>query len=312
MLPWIAAHRGVTHAEIAARFDLSVEDVVDDLNTVFMVGVPPYTPDTMIDVITEGDHVTVYLGDAFTRPLRLSDRELLSLYLAVRAMAGAGTSDGYDVLRSAATKLAAALGLDGAATLSVDLGDADREVLGSCRDALERGRQLDLDYYSFADDRTTRRRVDPEAVFARDGHWYLWGWCHLAGASRMFRVDRIRSAAITGEPVAHRAVGAPPEPRPQPGSGPTVVLAVAPAAVPSLEEFRPLSVEALPDGRAIVELTVSGDAWLSRLVLRLGPDATVLDRPENPRALRRDEVLAKVLPVARAIRDRHTRADRPI
>ncbi len=34
------------------------------------------------------------------------------------------------------------------------------------------------------------------------------------------------------------------------------------------------------DGRVEVEIFVGGDAWLERLLLRLGPDARVLDPPE--------------------------------
>jgi predicted DNA-binding transcriptional regulator YafY len=33
-------------------------------------------------------------------------------------------------------------------------------------------------------------------------------------------------------------------------------------------------------GRAEIEVFVGGDAWLERLLLRLGPDARVVDPPE--------------------------------
>lgn len=303
MLPWIAAHPGVTHGEIAARFDLSVEDVTADLATVFMVGVPPYSPDAMIDVITEGDRVTVRLGDAFTQPLRLSDRELLCLYVAVRAAAEAGADD--DVLRTAAAKLAATLGIDQSERISIDLGDADPDILGACRTAADQGRQLDIDYYSFSTDHEQQRRVEPHAVFARDGHWYLWAWCHRAGDDRMFRVDRIRRATEIGEPVAAAAPSALPEPRPDADRVPTVVLAVEPRRRGVVDEFRPIHVEELPDGRLAMEVAVGGHAWLARLVLTLGPHAEVLDRADRPRSLSPSEVASIVNPIGRAIQQRH-------
>jgi hypothetical protein len=37
--------------------------------------------------------------------------------------------------------------------------------------------------------------VDPYAVFAAEGEWYLTAWCHVAEAERRFRIDRIRGLA---------------------------------------------------------------------------------------------------------------------
>ncbi|MFZ9041228.1 MAG: putative transposase, partial [Ilumatobacteraceae bacterium] len=45
-------------AEVAERFDYPLGRLASDLETVFMVGVPPYTPDSLITVIVEDDRVT--------------------------------------------------------------------------------------------------------------------------------------------------------------------------------------------------------------------------------------------------------------
>jgi proteasome accessory factor C len=285
MLPWIAARPGVPLDEIARQFGLPVEEVEADLEVVFMVGVPPYTPDAMIDVTTEGGRVWVRLGDAFTEPLRLTDSELLAVYLAVGAMADAGDGPITTVLSSAASKLAGALGLAGTERVSVELGDADPVVLGHCREGVEAGRQLELVYYSFTTNQERARRVDPRAVLARDGHWYLWAWCHLAGDDRMFRVDRIRSVTVTAAPISGRVPVEPPEPRPDPMNGPTVWIDVDERQRWILDEFRPLAVEDGAGGRVLVQLAVAGDAWLARLLLRLGPSAVVVERADDPRAM---------------------------
>ena len=61
LLPWLAAHPGSTIAEISERFGLSPQQLEDDLAVVWMVGVPPYTPDQLIDVEFDGDRVSVNL-----------------------------------------------------------------------------------------------------------------------------------------------------------------------------------------------------------------------------------------------------------
>ncbi|MET0826123.1 MAG: hypothetical protein ABWZ89_06380, partial [Acidimicrobiales bacterium] len=68
LLPWLAAHPGSTIAEISERFGLSPQQLEDDLAVVWMVGVPPYTPDQLIDVEFDGDVTTEGPGKAFERP----------------------------------------------------------------------------------------------------------------------------------------------------------------------------------------------------------------------------------------------------
>ena len=49
--------------------------------------------------------------------------------------------------------------------------------------------------------RITRRQIDPYAVLPMAGHWYLTGYCHLRGAVRTFRIDRLRRVEVTAIPV---------------------------------------------------------------------------------------------------------------
>ena len=45
----------------------------------------------------------------------------------------------------------------------------------------------------------TRRRLDPYGLLHRQGRWYVVGHCHLRGAARIFRLDRIEEAAALDE-----------------------------------------------------------------------------------------------------------------
>ena len=70
VLPWVAERPGVTVGEVTERFGIDRDDLLADLNVVFMVGVSPYTPDALVDVsIDEEDQIEVRLGEAFRRPL---------------------------------------------------------------------------------------------------------------------------------------------------------------------------------------------------------------------------------------------------
>jgi proteasome accessory factor C len=107
------------------------------------------------------------------------------------------------------------------------------------------------------------------------------GDCHLAGAERRFRVDRIEDLEVLEEQFERRPVEVPlDEPfRPGPDSR-EVRLAIPSDARWVLETYPSALAGEEPDGRLVVVLHVAGPAWLERLLLRLGPGAVVREPAE--------------------------------
>ena len=154
------------------------------------------------------------------------------------------------------------------------LGTAPADTLGVLRNALERGVQVELAYYSYGRDELSERRVEPAKVFSDQGNWYLSGWCHRADGERVFRLDRIRTAVVTDIPVEHSDAGVDGAFTPS-NDDPRVTLQLAPTARWVVEQYPVESVD--DDGEhLIVTMAVSARGWLERLLLRLGPEATVL------------------------------------
>ncbi len=86
IVPWVAERDGPDdRGDLRSVRRSSRAELVADLDVVFMVGTPPYTPDTSIDVAIEDDRVWIRLGDYFRRPMRLVPGEALSLLTAGRA-----------------------------------------------------------------------------------------------------------------------------------------------------------------------------------------------------------------------------------
>ncbi|MFZ4517602.1 MAG: helix-turn-helix transcriptional regulator [Microthrixaceae bacterium] len=274
ILPWLIEHPDVEVAEVCRRFDVARDDLVRDLDTVFMeVGVHPFTPDARVDVVIDEDRVSVHLGDYFRRPLRLTPEEAVTLLAAGRA-----ALDGPEpppALGPAVDKLAAVLGAAGE-RVDVNTGGADPDVLATVRQAVEEHGVLELDYWSFGRDEFTRREVEPARLELADGHWYLRAHCRTAGGDRVFRVDRMVAATATGE---HFAAADAPEPF---DFDPSLVdrslaLVLGPDTAWVAETYPVADVVDLPDGRRRVVLGVTATAWLERLLLRLGPDAEPTD-----------------------------------
>ncbi len=277
MVPWIAAHDGPTLAEVGARFGLTAEELAADLEVMWLVGLPPYTPDALIDVVQEGDRVWIHFADMFDAPQRLTPDQAVALLTAgasVLALPGV-ESDGP--LGRGVAKLAAVLGVDAAQVLDVSLGGAHPEVLGVLRQAVAEGRRVHLDYYSYGRDTRSERDVDPYVLHAREGSLYLLGYCHLANAQRRFRLDRVAAAELLEitftlpDRVEDLIVFEPDQ------DDPRVVLDLTAEGAWVSESYPVEGVEDRPDGGRRVTLAVAADAWFERLLVALGPHATVVD-----------------------------------
>jgi proteasome accessory factor C len=277
MVPWIVAHPGSNKGEIAQRFGITIDQLDDDLGLVLMIGVPPYSPGDYLDVEEDDDGaVTIRLADHFRRPLQLTPAEGLALLAAGRALLAVPGSDPHGPLATALGKLERALGLP---DLVVEVGAP--KYLDEVRDAVARHERIEIDYWSAGRDELTTRRVDPAVVFFALGAWYAGAYCHRAEAERMFRVDRIRGLRPTGEhfetePTAFESVDV----YNPAAADPRVTLRLAPAAAWVAEAYPTQSVTERADDRLDVVLTVSEPAWLERLLLRLGPDAEVIEPAE--------------------------------
>jgi proteasome accessory factor C len=136
-----------------------------------------------------------------------------------------------------------------------------------------------IDYYSLHRGETTTRTVEPHRVFSQDGEWYMRGYCRLAAEERTFRLDRVLGLQIEDEtfrPVELSESGnfAATE------DDIRVTLRLAPEAAWVAEAY---PVEAVSRTKQAIQVTlaVSSLRWLERLLLQLGPQASVV-RSEPP------------------------------
>lgn len=278
VLPWVVQHQGSTVDELCSRFGMNRTELIDDLEFVFYnVGLYPFTPDMLAEVLIEDDRVTVRLGDYFQRPLRLTHEEALTLLAAGRALQDRPGIDPDGTLRRAVAKLSQALGEGSVEAVDVELGAADPQVLAAVRTAVEQSRQVSIDYYSYGRDEPSRRLVEPWRLLAREGHWYVLAFCRTADGERLFRVDRIARAELTDasfEPPADLGDGAF-----ELSEGTrTVELVGGPEIAWVAETFPVDEDEQLDDGRRRIVLPATATPWLERLLLRLGPDVEAVDR----------------------------------
>jgi proteasome accessory factor C len=279
IVPWIAAQDGPTIEEICARFDIPADRLHDDLAKVPFVGVYPFTADVLIELVIEQGRVWVRYAPVFERPLRVAPAQALALVAAGRSLLSVPGADPDGPLARGLAKLADTIGVDPAEALDIRLGDAAETTLAALRDAVDQRQSVEIDYYSYGSDRRSRRRLDPYVVQVDGGHWYVRGHCHRAGSQRVFRIDRIASLTPTGERFERPedvSLGEVFEPAPD---QPRAVLDLDPQAAWVIDQYPVDAVDVLADGRRRVTLAVSARPWLERLLVRLGPHASIVEIP---------------------------------
>jgi proteasome accessory factor C len=283
MVPYFQANPRVTYAKAAADLGVSVKQLRQDLDQLWLCGLPGYLPGDLIDFEFSGDTIAVTFSAGMDRPLRLTSTEASGLLVALRTLADIpGVVDPAAAL-SAIAKIEAAAG-----TLSDDLTPAavdepapiEQEAAATVRAALRESRALRIDYYSASRDTLSPRVVDPIRIVLVDDHSYLEAWCREAEGVRLFRFDRIVEASMLDEPAAppRPAVDAPPPTalfQADP-SLPAATLRVAPQAAWMLEYFPMRIVRELPGGYCEAAMTYASEDWMARLILGFGADVEVL------------------------------------
>lgn len=292
MVPWLLNRQGIDLARAAAELGVSEAQVVDDLQLLFVCGLPGGFPDDLIEASWEDGRVFVGNADTIARPLRLGRDEALALIVALRALADTPGLAEHDAIDRALAKLEAAAG-DAAATADAVRVDLEQpiapELAQRIRTGLAEHRRLHLVYTVASRDERTERDVDPLRAVSVDGRWYLEAWCHRAGGVRLFRFDRIEDVTLLDED------GTPPADLPPRDLGAgvyraapedlAVTLHLDPGAAWIAESVPVEEVQRRDDGSLEVVLRVADPGWLLRLVLRQAGRVRVLAPPEMVRSV---------------------------
>ncbi len=300
MVPYFQANPRVTRTKAAADLGVSAKQLEEDLNQLWMCGLPGYDPGDLIDFQFAGDTIEVTFSAGIDRPLKLTSPEATGLLVALRALADIPGVVDPEAARSAIAKIEAAAGAighdaTGSAPAVDEQAPAESRAAAAVRTAVQYKHALAIDYYSASHDTLTSRIVDPIRVLLIGGHSYLEGWSREAEGVRLFRFDRIVDATELGEPAAppELAVQAPPDTSLFDGDPalPSAKLQVAPSASWMFEYYPMREVSELPDGSCEAVMTYASEDWMTRLVLGFGSAVRVVE-PESLAGRVRDAAAA--------------------
>lgn len=292
LVPWIVSHPDTPVGDVATQFGVSEEQIRRDLDLLFVCGLPGYGPGDLMEVVYDGDRVSMSNADTISRPLRLAPDEALALIAALRALLGTpGLVETGAVDRALAKLEDAAGGHVAGAELAVAADPVVAPtVVETVRDATTLARRLRMRYWVPARDEATERDVDPIRVFTSGGAVYLAGWDRSVDDVRTFRLDRALSVE-----VLDIAADVPEEARERahddriftPSADDRLITVELSDRARWLADYYPCeSVEETADG-LVVRMRARDDAWVRRLALSLAGIARVTE-PDDLAAAARD------------------------
>jgi proteasome accessory factor C len=272
MLPWIMQRQRVKISTMARQFNLTEAELIEDLQMAAVCGVPPYTPDALIDVYMDNGMVIAEVPLVFSRPLKLSTAELFAVSVMAQTAMQLPGANKKGPLASALTKLAPLMP-SGAETIKVQLPKARfvKELLT----AASSGERQEIEYFSPATQKRTMRTITARKVFEDAGRWYVAADDHLSGEDRVFRVDRIEQ--LSGTEIFDQLREVRDDELPWfSESLQQVTLRVQKSARWIVESYPYVSRVDNADGSVDLTMSVTSSHWLGRLLLRAGKGVKVL------------------------------------
>jgi proteasome accessory factor C len=292
VLPWIIEHDGAPTDDVVERFGYTnTAELVKDLHLVFMTGLPGYGPGDLIDVDVFEDEVFVTAADYFARPLRLTPPEALGLLAAGLTMVESDQAP--SALRSAVDKLIAVVAPDDGDAVAVDVPTPPH--VGLLREAIEERSPVHIAYVGLASNVRSERVVEGHSVFFNLGNWYLSGFCRKAGASRVFRVDRMDAIEVVDGTYDMDESEKQAMIQYQPTESDVRASFTLRPQSAWVAEYYPLDVHELDDGFLRVTMSVSDPLVAARLLLQLGDQASDIEGTEVEHTLEslRTRILAR-------------------
>ena len=199
LVPYINTHQGIALKDLASVFEVSNAQMVNDLTTLWMCGLPGYTPLELMDLDFESGYVNISNAPTLAKPRSVTFDEGVALILGLDLLRASIPTDRSDLLEkidSLSARLSSIINLN--STFSV-VAPVNQGVSAAIDEALASRSSLEIEYHSMYRDEITQRTIFPIEIIEVEGQQYLSSYCYSASDFRQFKLDRIQKAVVTQE-----------------------------------------------------------------------------------------------------------------
>lgn len=286
----LLARRKVSANELAAKYDVSPRTIYRYVDEMTCAGIP-------IDV-ARGQNGGVYISDAFKLPKGLMTKDEYAK--AIGAMLAMNEQLSDPALDSAIHKLTSQMksekfDLTLSGNILVDggnWGDESRfsDKLSLVERAIEEREALEIDYYS-REGEHTQRKIFPHLLVYKQKIWYVYAFCTVRNAFRLFKLGRMRMIMHTGETferVPFRREDVPLKFWYDDATAIHARFEIMPEALPFAEEWLGIENVVKQGDRCIAEVMLPEDESLIGTILSVGAGFRVLSPDSLAERVRRE------------------------
>lgn len=276
--------RRVQAKELAELFEVSVRTILRDIDAINMAGIP------IVTYQGAGGGIGIAEGYRLDRSVLTGD-EMAALIMGLRGMEASLGDPKLGILLDKLRNVIPQSQLEAVNLktnqIVVDLspwgGNAHlKGALAMLRTAIESKREVAFTYID-SDGRRTERTVRPYTLVLKGSSWYLYGWCALRNAFRLFKVARMRDARML-DIVFERMDLENAEGFDMPEGDENsrrlpaeMLLAFDPSAENAVMEWFGGVAETGADGRLLVRSCMPENNWLYGFLLSFGPVLEILE-----------------------------------
>mgnify|MGYP000287626645 FL=1 len=285
LVPYINTHQGIALKDLAAVFEVSNAQMVNDLTTLWMCGLPGYTPLELMDLDFESGYVNISNAPTLAKPRSVTFDEGVALILGLDLLRASIPTDRTDLLEkihSLSVRLSSIINLN--STFSV-VAPVNQGVSAAIEDALASRSSLEIEYHSLYRDEITQRTIFPIEIIHVEGQQYLSSYCYSASDFRQFKLDRIQKAVVTQESKTI----------PEDATDTQTINSRLKVLKPTREIAERFSQQDLKAGSEFDYQTYS-QQWLERSILSSGDGVALLTPPE---------IRASIAQMAQSMLDRY-------
>lgn len=195
----LQSKRIVTATELAKKYDVSVRTIYRDIRTLENSGIPIRTIEGKGYALVEGYQLP---------PVMFTESEANALITAEQLILNNKDQSLINEYVNATTKIKSVLRNSQKEKTDL-LSDrivirANREqeqtsnYLMTIQSAITNYSILDIEYFSL-EQKTTKRQVEPFALYSTQGNWLLIAYCLLRAEFRVFRIDQIKKLIVLNQ-----------------------------------------------------------------------------------------------------------------
>ena len=276
----LLARRKVSAGELAAKYDVSVRSIYRYVDEMTVCGVP-------IDVI-RGSQGGIRISDTYTLPKGLLTREEYKRTAECLLVMNEQLHD--SVLHDVIEKLSRRekneeRNVEFTGDILVDGGTWGDErkfsdLLAFHTKAIKERAEIEIDYSDRGGERT-HRVILPHLLVLKQNIWYVYAYCRLRSAFRLFKLGRIRSSFETGnhfERIPFRREDIPLSFWKE-DSEVDAAFEISPECLPFAEEWLGVSNVYEREGKYYAEAVLPDDESLVGKILSAGAGMKVLSPP---------------------------------